>query len=65
MSLTRGERDIFFLKKLTATKANLNENFMEDFMVLNIIIFVDMTKRKKDRVSWNTKRISSSNFQSR
>jgi hypothetical protein len=27
------------------------EIFMEDFMILNIINFVDMAKREKDRVS--------------
>jgi hypothetical protein len=32
---------------------------MESFMILNIINFADMTRRKKHGVSWDARRISS------
>ena len=41
------------------TKASLNEGFMESFMVLNIIVFADMTRRKKYGVSWDVRGVSS------
>ena len=40
-------------------KASLNGSFMKDFMTLNIINFADMTRREKDRVSWDVRRVSS------
>ena len=35
----------------TSSKASLNGVFMEGFIILNIINFVDMARREKDRVS--------------
>ena len=32
---------------------------MESFMTLNTINFADMTKREKDVVSWDVRRVSS------
>jgi len=32
---------------------------MEDFMILNTIIFADMTRREKDKVLWDVRRVSS------
>jgi len=32
---------------------------MKSFMILNIINFADMTKREKDEVSWDMRRVSS------
>ena len=34
------------------SKANLNENFIKSFMILNIINFANMSRREKDEVSW-------------
>ena len=39
-------------------KASRREDFMESFIILNIINFVDVTKRKNG-VSWDVKGISS------
>jgi hypothetical protein len=33
---------------------------MKSFIPLNIINFADMTRREKDRVSWDVRRVSSS-----
>jgi len=40
-------------------KTGLNWSFIEDFIALNII-FADMIRREKDRVSWDVRRVSSS-----
>jgi hypothetical protein len=32
---------------------------MDSFMVLNIITFADMTRKEKDGVSWDRRRVSS------
>jgi len=32
---------------------------MKSFMILNIINFADMTRREKDGVSWDVRRVSS------
>ena len=37
----------------------LNGGFMESFMTLNIINFVDVTKIEKNGVSWDVRRVSS------
>ena len=42
------------------TKAGLNGDFIENFMILNTINFVDdMTKREKNEVSWDARKVSS------
>jgi len=40
-------------------KASLNGSFMENFMTLNIINFVDMTRKENDGVSWDVRRVLS------
>ena len=40
-------------------KISLNGGFMKSFMALNIINFANMTKRDKDRVSWDVSGVSS------
>ena len=40
-------------------KASISGGFIESFMALNIINFADVTRREKDRVSWDVRRVSS------
>ena len=37
--------------------ASLNRSFIEDFIILNIINFVDMATRGKDEVLWDVRRV--------
>lgn len=39
---------------------SLNESFMNDFIVLNIINFADIARKKKEGVSCDVRRVSSS-----
>ena len=41
-------------------EASFSGGFMESFMTLNIINFVDMARREKDGVSWDVRGVSSS-----
>ena len=40
-------------------KVSLNKSFMKGFIALNIINFVDMIMREKDKVSWDVRRVLS------
>ena len=47
------------LATLLLRKAGLSRGFMKSSVTLNIINFVDVTRREKDRVSWDVRRVSS------
>ena len=51
--------DVFGLRAFNYSKASLNRGFMKNFMTLNIINFADKTRREKDGVSWDVRKISS------
>ena len=41
------------------SKASLSGSFMESFMTLNIINFVDVARREKNEILWDVRRVSS------
>ena len=47
------------LATLLLRKAGLSRGFMKSSVTLNIINFVDVARREKDRVSWDARRVSS------
>jgi len=46
-----------FAFQFSIAKASLSESFMESFMILNIINFVDVSRRENDGVSWDVRRV--------
>jgi hypothetical protein len=44
---------------LAAALESFNGSFIKSFMILNTIIFVDIARREKERVSWDVRRVLS------